>query len=114
MRLSSYLFNAWKPWQRPLKNKMKKRILIDTDPGIDDALAILLAAASPELSLEGVSVVHGNSSLAQATINGLSVLELARAEQVPLAVGCELPLVQPSLLAPETHGNTGMGRPPPM
>lgn len=109
MRLSSYLFNAWRPWQRLLQNKMKKRILIDTDPGIDDALAILLAAASPELSLEGVSVVHGNSSLAQATINGLSVLELARAEQVPLAVGCELPLVQPSLLAPETHGNTGMG-----
>lgn len=88
---------------------MPKRILIDTDPGIDDSLAILLALASPELSLEGISVVHGNCSLEQATTNGLSVLELAHAEHIPLAKGCELPLVQPSLLAPETHGNTGLG-----
>ena len=88
---------------------MTKRILIDTDPGIDDSLAILLVLASPELSLEGLSVVHGNCSLQQATTNGLSILELANASHVPLAVGCELPLVQPSLLAPETHGNTGLG-----
>jgi purine nucleosidase len=88
---------------------MPKRILIDTDPGIDDSLAILLALASPELSLEGISVVHGNCSLEQATTNGLSILELVHAEHIPLAKGCELPLVQPSLLAPETHGNTGLG-----
>lgn len=88
---------------------MTKRIIIDTDPGIDDALAILLALASPEISLEGLSVVHGNCSLAQAVTNGLSILKLANAGHVPLAVGCELPLVQPSLLAPETHGNTGLG-----
>jgi purine nucleosidase len=88
---------------------MTKRILIDTDPGIDDSLAILLAIASPELSLEGLSVVHGNCSLEQAVTNGLSVLELANAGHIPLARGCELPLVQPSLLAPETHGNTGLG-----
>ena len=88
---------------------MAKRILIDTDPGIDDSLAILLALASPELSLEGLSVVHGNCSLEQATINGLSILELAHASHIPLAKGCELPLVQPSLLAPETHGDTGLG-----
>jgi len=86
-----------------------KRIIIDTDPGIDDALAILLALASPELSLGGLSVVHGNCSLEQATTNGLSILELANAGHIPLAKGCELPLVQPSLLAPETHGNTGLG-----
>ena len=84
-----------------------KRIIIDTDPGIDDSLAILLALASPEVSLEGLSVVHGNCSLDRATINALSVLELAKASHIPLASGCELPLVQPSLLAPETHGNTG-------
>jgi len=88
---------------------MTKRILIDTDPGIDDSLAILLALASPELSLEGLSVVHGNCSLDQATINGLSILELAKARHIPVAKGCELPLVQPSLLAPETHGDTGLG-----
>lgn len=88
---------------------MTKRILIDTDPGIDDSLAILLALASPELSLEGLSVVHGNCSLQQATTNALSILELANANHIPVAMGCELPLVQPSLLAPETHGNTGLG-----
>ena len=88
---------------------MPKRILIDADPGIDDSCAILLALASPELSLEGLSIVHGNCSLEQGTINGLSVLELANASHVPLAKGYENPLVQPSLLAPETHGNTGLG-----
>lgn len=86
-----------------------KRILVDSDPGIDDSLAILLALASPELSLEGLSVVHGNCSLEQATVNALSVLELANAVHIPVAKGCELPLVQPSLLAAETHGHTGLG-----
>jgi purine nucleosidase len=86
-----------------------KHILLDTDPGIDDSLAILLALASPEISLEGLSIVHGNCSLEQATTNALSILELANASHIPVAVGCELPLVQPSLLAPETHGNTGLG-----
>lgn len=88
---------------------MPKRILFDTDPGIDDACAILLALASPEISVEGLSIVHGNCSLQQATNNALSILELANAGQIPVAVGCELPLVQPSLLAPETHGDTGLG-----
>ena len=88
---------------------MPKRIIFDTDPGIDDSCAILLALASPELSLEGMSVVHGNCSLEQGTINALSVLELANASHIPVAKGCELPLLQPSLLAPETHGDTGLG-----
>jgi purine nucleosidase len=88
---------------------MPKRILLDTDPGIDDACAILLALASPELSLEGLSIVHGNCSLEQGTKNALSVLELAGSSRIPVARGCELPLVQPSLLAPETHGDTGLG-----
>ncbi len=86
-----------------------KRILIDTDPGIDDSLAILLALASPEVQLEGLTVVHGNCSAEQATRNALAVLELAGFENIPVAKGCSLPLVQPSLLAPETHGETGIG-----
>jgi purine nucleosidase len=88
---------------------MPKKIIFDTDPGIDDACAILLALASPELVVEGLSIVHGNCSLEQATKNALSVLELAHASHIPVAKGCELPLVQPSLLAPETHGDTGLG-----
>lgn len=86
-----------------------KRILFDTDPGIDDSLAILLALASPEVTVEGVSVVHGNCSVEQAAANALGVLELARASDIPVARGFTLPLVQPSLLAPETHGNSGIG-----
>lgn len=88
---------------------MTKRIIIDTDPGIDDALAILLALASDELTIEGLTVVHGNCSMEQGVTNALSVLELAGREEIPVYEGCELPLVQPSLLAPETHGNTGLG-----
>lgn len=88
---------------------MPKKVLFDTDPGIDDACAILLALASPELSLEGLTVVHGNCSLEQGITNALSVLELANAAHIPVARGCDLPLVQPSLLAPETHGETGLG-----
>jgi purine nucleosidase len=61
------------------------------------------------VTLEGLSVVHGNSSTNQGTINALSVLELAKAGQIPVFKGCELPLVQPSLLAPETHGDQGIG-----
>jgi purine nucleosidase len=53
--------------------------------------------------------VHGNCSLEQAVTNGLSILELANVGHIPLARGCDLPLVQPSLLAPETHGDTGLG-----
>jgi purine nucleosidase len=86
-----------------------KRIIIDTDPGIDDSLAILLALASPEIQLEGLTIVHGNCSMEQGTVNALSVLELANANHIPVAKGCDLPLVQPSLLAPETHGDTGLG-----
>ena len=79
---------------------MPKHIIIDTDPGIDDSLAILLALASPEIVVEGLTVVHGNCSAEQGTINALSLLELARAAHVPVHKGCSLPLVQPSLLAP--------------
>jgi purine nucleosidase len=88
---------------------MPKKIIFDTDPGIDDACAILLALASPELSVEGLSIVHGNSSLQQSTRNALAILDLANASHIPVAKGCDVPLVQPSLLAPETHGNTGLG-----
>jgi len=92
-----------------MDNMTPKRIIIDTDPGIDDSLAILLALASPEIQLEGLTVVHGNSSTEQGVTNALSVLELARSQDIPVVRGCDLPLVQPSLLAPETHGNTGLG-----
>lgn len=86
-----------------------KHIILDTDPGIDDSLAILLAAASPEIVLDGVVSVHGNVSTEQTTRNALAVLELAKSSHVPVYKGCALPLVKESLLSPETHGDSGLG-----
>lgn len=88
---------------------MQKHIILDSDPGIDDSLAILLALASPELALKGVSTIHGNASTAQVTQNALSILELANASHIPVYKGCDLPLVKETLLGPETHGDTGLG-----
>ncbi|RJP55518.1 MAG: nucleoside hydrolase [Anaerolineaceae bacterium] len=88
---------------------MPKHILLDTDPGIDDSLAILLALASPEIILDGISAVHGNASTNQTTRNTLAILEMAKGSHVPVYKGCDLPLVKESLLSPETHGDTGLG-----
>ena len=52
---------------------MPKHIILDTDPGIDDSLAILLALASPEIVLDGISTIHGNASTAQVTRNALAI-----------------------------------------
>lgn len=88
---------------------MPKHIILDSDPGIDDSLAILLALASPEIVLDGISTIHGNASTAQVTRNALAILELAKAGDIPVYKGCDLPLVKESLLSPETHGNSGLG-----
>lgn len=88
---------------------MSKRILIDTDPGIDDSLAILLALASPQIKVEGITTIHGNCSVNQATINALSILELSNVKGITVAKGFPIPLAQPSLLAAETHGDAGLG-----
>lgn len=85
------------------------RVIIDTDPGIDDALAILLGLASPELAVEALTTVHGNCDVARATSNALAVLELADRPDIPVAVGADRPLVKPLLTALETHGEVGMG-----
>ena len=85
------------------------RILIDTDPGIDDAIALLLALASPELDLRGITTVSGNVDLHAATRNALRVLELARCRDVPVAPGCDRPLVRSLRHAREFHGADGLG-----
>ena len=86
-----------------------KRLIIDTDPGIDDSLAILLALASPEVKLEGLTVVSGNTTAQQGVLNALGVLELGGASQIPVMQGIPVPLVQPLLVAAETHGEIGIG-----
>jgi inosine-uridine nucleoside N-ribohydrolase len=83
-------------------------VLIDCDPGHDDAMALLLALASPELELLGVTTVHGNTSLANATANALRVLELAGRADVPVAAGADRPLVRAAAFAADVHGESGL------
>jgi pyrimidine-specific ribonucleoside hydrolase len=85
-------------------------LVIDTDPGIDDALALLLALASPEVDLRLVTTVHGNVDLAQTTDNALRVLHLAGRSDVPVAVGARTSLVVPQReRAGHVHGAAGLG-----
>jgi inosine-uridine nucleoside N-ribohydrolase len=85
-------------------------LVIDTDPGIDDALAILLAVASPEVELRLVTTVHGNVELAQTTENALRVLHLAGRSDVPVAAGATASLIHPQPeRAGQVHGSAGLG-----
>ena len=88
---------------------MATPIVIDCDPGIDDAFALLLAVASPELELRGVTTVAGNQTLARTTENALRVLELAGRADVPVAAGADRPLVQELVTAEDAHGDSGLG-----
>src|SRR5215212_3235869 len=83
----------------------RAKILIDCDPGHDDAVALLFAAR--HLDLVAVTTVHGNNSLANTTRNALAVMELAGID-VPVAAGCSEPLVQPSMHIGHIHGKTGL------
>jgi pyrimidine-specific ribonucleoside hydrolase len=85
-------------------------LVIDTDPGIDDALAILLALASPEVDLRLVTTVHGNVDLALTTENALRVLHLAGRSDVPVAAGAQASLIHPQAeRAGHVHGTEGLG-----
>jgi inosine-uridine nucleoside N-ribohydrolase len=86
-------------------------ILIDCDPGHDDAMALLLALASPEVEVLGVSTVHGNQTLPKTTVNALKVLELAGRADLPVAAGADRPLVRAPAYGDHVHGETGMDGP---
>ena len=86
-----------------------KRIIIDTDPGVDDALTFLLASASPEIQLEALTITQGNVTVEKGTRNALAVLELLGAEHIPVAKGCSLPMVGPLLASDLVHGGSGLG-----
>ena len=84
-------------------------LILDVDTGIDDALALLFAAASPYVELLAVTCVSGNVPARQVEQNTRSVLELAGRGDVEVALGRETPLVKPLEIAPETHGPYGLG-----
>lgn len=86
------------------------KLIIDTDMGIDDAIALLMVLAQPEAELVGLTSVAGNISLAQATHNAGVVLDVAQAPPIPIYPGCSKPLLQyQPQHAPEFHGADGLG-----
>ena len=86
-------------------------IVIDCDPGHDDAIAILLALASPEVELRGVTTVAGNQTLDKTTRNALQVLEVAGRVDVPVAPGADRPLRRELRTAAHVHGESGLDGP---
>lgn len=88
---------------------MERRIIIDTDPGQDDAVAILLALASPEdFDVLGIVAVAGNVPLALTEKNARRIVELAGRSDVPVHAGCVRPMVRPLRTAEHVHGRTGL------
>ena len=90
---------------------MSTRLLLDCDPGHDDAIALLLALGSDEVELRGVTTVAGNQTLEKTTANAIRVLELAGREDVPVAAGASRPLVRELHVAANVHGETGLDGP---
>lgn len=87
---------------------MAKKIILDCDPGHDDAVAILLALGNPEIELVGVTTVGGNQSLEKVTYNARAVLEKAHATTIPVYAGCDRPLIRPQEVAASIHGKSGL------
>lgn len=85
-----------------------RKIIIDTDPGQDDAVAILLALASPELEVLGLTTVAGNVPLALTSKNARVVCELAGRSDICVFAGCEAPLTRQLVTAEHVHGKTGL------
>ncbi len=87
------------------------RIILDTDPGADDALTILLMLASPEVRLEAITTVHGNVGIEKTTRNALALLEFLNRKDIPVARGCSRPLIKDSHVeSGNVHGASGLGQ----
>jgi inosine-uridine nucleoside N-ribohydrolase len=86
-------------------------LILDCDPGHDDAIALLLALASPEIELVGVTTVHGNQTLEKTTDNALRVLAFAGREDIPVAAGADGPLERELHVAAHVHGESGLDGP---
>jgi purine nucleosidase len=94
-----------------------RHILIDTDPGLDDAVAILLALASPELAVDGIVAVAGNLPLGVTEANARAICELAGRSDIPVYAGCSRPITRAPITAEHFHGSSGLGTlvlPPPV
>ncbi|MGH3096819.1 MAG: nucleoside hydrolase [Streptosporangiales bacterium] len=88
---------------------MTAKILIDCDPGIDDALAIALAAGASELDIVGITTVAGNVTLDKTTANALQVCDYLGLSDVPIVAGSATPLLRNLVVADDVHGESGLG-----
>ncbi len=86
-----------------------RRVIIDTDPGTDDALALMMALNSPDLRVDGITTVGGNASLAHTTRNALRLMEYLGVHDVPIAAGASRPLHRSFTYAYHFHGSAGLG-----
>lgn len=86
---------------------MKRNIILDCDPGHDDAIAILLAGNNPELNLLGISVVAGNQTIEKTARNALNVASYLGID-VPISIGCEYPMVRERVICAAIHGESGL------
>ena len=87
-----------------------KPIILDTDPGVDDALAIMLALGSPELDVMGICTVSGNVPLSTGTRNAQGLLQLLERPEIPVFAGANQPLKRDPVFATEVQGESGMGQ----
>ncbi len=87
-----------------------QNLLIDCDPGVDDAIALLLAFGSPELVLRGIVTVGGNVPLVHTQTNARKICELAQVKDIPVYAGCDRPLLRSLVTAEYVHGATGLGK----
>ena len=87
---------------------MATKMILDCDPGHDDAIAILLALGSPEIDLLGITTIGGNHSLEKVTYNARALCELAGHPEMPVHAGCMKPLVREAIDAAYIHGETGL------
>lgn len=102
--------HATKTYTKKIRRRTMQRILIDTDPGVDDAYAILLAMRSPELHVAAITTVCGNVPVNQGTQNLLTILGQLDLDEFPtLAQGEAAPLVKPLVTAAHVHGDDGLG-----
>src|SRR5437660_4062616 len=89
---------------------MPRKIILDCDPGHDDAMAILLAHGNPEIELLAITTVAGNQTLDKTTLNARRVATVAGI-RVPIAAGCDRPLLRALVTAAEIHGESGLDGP---
>ena len=89
---------------------IKKSIIMDCDPGHDDAIAIILACANEMLDVKGITTVGGNQTVAKTTNNALRILNFI-GKDIPVAMGADTPMRRPITIAPSVHGDSGLDGP---